>query len=337
MKRLLVAFLLMFSLAAFLVLTGCIEQNAGEQCTKNSDCPLEQTCVNNTCVNESQIPHTANGSLNAVHELHEWGVIAGCVDSNETFVTSRPKQLVYVKQPVIYLHADNGTNVKVEVKFKNGLVYDTYPNAKVHDNMIMWDVLAKDKCKQREVSKAIPMEFVPLEEIKDQLNDVDASCVVHGNTENKFLFYEGEMDFEDGVEISFSNETATIKNNRKKPIYDARIIMGKENPEGMFSVKLMQLNFGTVNPGEEKTAKLENLSISKEELSEELEALGFTTSESKAFSEIWYDSFFEPSNMPFMHLVYRLDQDEYDEMFPLTVHPKPEKTVRAMYVLIKMD
>lgn len=315
------------------------------ECNKDSDCaskecppPTKLGCASNVeplkkCEKGACVCECPPQS--SLHEVHEWGVIAGCWDSNEAFVTSRPQQLVYVKQPVIYLHADNSTHVEVKVKFKNGTINDTYPNAEIRNNTILWDVLTKDGCKQHEASKRIPMEFVPLEEIKDQLNDVDASCVVYDNTENKFLFYEGEMVFENKVGLNFSNETATIKNNRNKPIYDAKFVVGVRDPEHVFSVRIKLANFGTVGPGEEKTVKLENLSIGKGELSKELVALGFTPSESEAFSNVWYESFFKPSNMPFQQLIYRLDQTEYDEMFPINVTPKPEKIVRAMYVLIK--
>jgi len=336
---------------------ACVEDKCEWQC-EPTECGLDLDCEDKECpegfeCTEKIVKKCFKGACgciceetSALKEFHEWGVILGCTTNETAFATSRPEKPeepypFAVDKPVIYLHADDNTTVNVQVDFTSGKPTLTYPEAEVQENTVIWkNVLIKDSCIEPAVDGVGADILVPLESIMDELNDVDADCLTYEGIQNNFLFYEGEMKLENNIEISANEENATIKNNRDKPIHNARYVVGAY-PTGSsvgFSVRVYLADFETVEPGEEKTVRLNDLSLIKWTTPKtDLERIGFTEKEASAFDNIWYDSFFQPSSNPFKQLIYRLDQSEYDEMFPLTVEPTPEKTVRAMYVLLEID
>jgi hypothetical protein len=65
---------------------------------------------------------------------------------------------------------------------------------------------------------------------------------------------------------------------------------------------------------------------------------GFSAGEAQSFSGLWTRTFFSPTNTgQWSNLIYRLSQDEYNGMINLTVTPKPDKTVRSLYVLVRLN
>jgi hypothetical protein len=61
-------------------------------------------------------------------------------------------------------------------------------------------------------------------------------------------------------------------------------------------------------------------------LRRELENAGLFAGEAEALADIWAHDFFFPKGLT---LWYRLPQEEYDRMLPLTLKPRPEKIVRV--------
>src|SRR5262249_14902943 len=66
-----------------------------------------------------------------------------------------------------------------------------------------------------------------------------------------------------------------------------------------------------------------------EELVGQLKAAGLNEDEAKALAQVWRKTFFETEGIG---VFYRLPQEIYDQVLPLTVNPKPEKTVRTLLV-----
>ena len=65
-------------------------------------------------------------------------------------------------------------------------------------------------------------------------------------------------------------------------------------------------------------------------LTEQLAAAGLNPDEAASLAGIWRAGFFE---RPGLSMLYRLPQERYDRMLPLTVAPTPEKVVRVGLVL----
>lgn len=61
-------------------------------------------------------------------------------------------------------------------------------------------------------------------------------------------------------------------------------------------------------------------------LTAELKAAGLNEDEAHSPTTIWTDDFFRGGGVT---LLYRLPQEEYDRLLPLTISPRPEKVVRV--------
>ncbi|MFH1544996.1 MAG: hypothetical protein ABIE23_02815 [archaeon] len=268
-------------------------------------------------------------------EVHEWGVMAGCSESDGFFVTSRPKQLLLVRQPVVYIHSGEGIeSFDASFEFNEGNPTDTYPEAVVEGKKVEWNnVRIVDSCGEPAVRSV--KGFVPLEEIIDELNDVDADCLEVGDEKNRFLFYEGEMGFENPIEAEeiLDENKVKVKNNADYSVFNLFFVSGKGdfmNPIHL-SGRVEELK-----AGEEKTIEL-NEEDKSNFIREDLLELGFTEKETNAFTSLWDYSFFNPTNTGFEQVVYRLPQEKYDELIESFYNPKPKKEVRALYVLFDLS
>ncbi|MCK4491898.1 MAG: hypothetical protein KAU03_04690 [Candidatus Altiarchaeales archaeon] len=291
------------------------------------------------CVGDT--PETTTTTLPPVggFELHEWGVLAGCPESDTFFVTGRPKQVLLVKQPVIYIHSRNKEPFNLTVTFNSGRPTDTYPQALVEESGVVgWrDVQVVDECDVAGGLKAAG--FVPLEAIIGTLNDVDADCLDVSGVRERFLFYEGELEFKNkiSVDYSFKLGRATFRNNGDHPAYNL-ILAASTRGGHAFSPEVYSASVSKLLLGQEETVDFVEETPDDEVLRNDLVTLGFTSREAGAFAGLWGQSFFYPGNRAgFANLVYRLSEEEYDEMISLEVAPQPEEIIRTLYVLVDVS
>lgn len=279
---------------------------------------------------------TTTDTIEEDFEVHEWGVLSGCNTSDSYFLTSRPEQVLFVKQPVIYIHSKDKKPFTAKVRFNNGKPTDTYPEAEVDKGTIIWkDVKFSDDCEERKIKDMY--EHIPLEGIIETLNDVDADCLNYNNQRARFLFYEGELKFENKIEATynFEKQEATLENNGDYPVYNLILVASKEGDQ-IFNPDVYIDRVEKLNSGEKVTAKFteqEDISLKTDLISQ-----GFTEKEAEAFSELWKQSFLYPSNTAgWTNLIYRLPKEEYDEMITLDFNPKPKKIIRSLYILIHLN
>jgi hypothetical protein len=294
---------------------------------------IEEFCSNQTC--------ECFDSNKSYLEIHEWGVLAGCEQSSDYFVTSRPEIMVAVDLPIVYVHSEGIDKFSAEFSILNGELTNTYPYTPVRRNMVAWyDVMLNPPVVDEEVD-ALNMPRVPLEDLMPMLNDVDADTLYYGGEETKFLFYEGNMSFQNMLEVSFNpDETEiTVTNEGTKRAHNV-IISGFRgdflNGSYYFAV------IGDLEADGETTADFRmcpyNSDFDPGDLvKSDLGSMGFTEKEIDAFLNIWSAPMFYTTNMPYTNLIYRLPHEEYDEMLPADVNPEPDKFVRAMYVLVDLS
>ncbi|GEM_PF-1885768 len=272
-------------------------------------------------------------------ELHEWGVLAGCPESSSYFLTGRPKQLYMVKQPVVYIHSEDKEPFDLTVVFNEGKPTDTYPPVPIEESGVLgwYNVSIVDDCdivKSREVGG-----FVPLQDIITTLGDVDADCLKVGDVRERFLFYEGEMGFENKVDVDYDlgSLTATLTNNGDYPVYNLILSLSTEGAHE-FTPQVYAGIIDELNAGEKRVVHLSDKRLDGFILEGDLVSLGFTESEAGSFAQLWADPFFNPTNTPgFVNLVYRLSGEEYESMISLKVSPIPEKMIRMLYVLVDLS
>ncbi len=260
-------------------------------------------------------------------EVHEWGVMIGCPTDSSYFLTSRPEIASLVREPVIYVHSRDKKPFTAQVTFNSGRPTDTYPEAAVDGQTVRWkDVNFATDIDTTTVTG--PREYVPLDSILDILNDVDADCLEHGGQTARFLFYEGEVPFENKIDVVLEYTQiphARIHNRGPYPVYDVSVVAG------MYAGGTDRLN-----PGEIVTVALSDQV--EVDLAVHLVSDGFTEKEAQAFAALWQEPFtYDSSPVATRNLMYRLPQREYDRLITLSIDPAPEKIIRSLYILVHLQ
>ena len=270
----------------------------------------------------------------ADYEVHEWGVIAGCDEAKDYFLTSRPLQVTIVKEPVLYFHSNDKKPFSLKVTFNQGFPTDTYPIAERDGNVLQWKRVSFTE-DAAPVSKGLgEVEgHVPLREIIDTLNDVDADEIYCNGVKSRFLFYEGEIPFANKIECIYGPDSrdVSVVNHGDCTVFDLFIISQESlgTVVNFFQKDSLVAYLPQLKPGEKARVKLE-LVTKKVDFAKSLRDLHFTDKEIKSFESLWDDPF-----LRYGKLVYRLPQDECDRMIRLEFEPRPKKIVRALYVLVK--
>lgn len=327
-------FMVFVSSLAVSLISGCIVSEKQEDKTTST--------ASSTIIRPSTttISETDGGGF---LELHEWGVLAGCNASDSFFITGRPKQIIYVKQPVIYVHSRNVSVFDLDVEFKKGKPTDTYPNAAVSASKAVWSdvkILSEGVGCVAEKSKALTAEkeYASLEDILPKLRNVDSDCLSHsGNIGEPFLFYEGELEFQNRIDVSYNlgedGYWVEFRNNGNYTVYN--VFFTASEGGDFIHTKVYSAHTPKLEPGESKRLNLNKETPDAKKLAEDLTDLGFTLKEANSFASLWSQTFFAPSNIQkYANLIYRIPQDEYEKMITLNANPKPNKTVRILYVLV---
>jgi len=146
----------------------------------------------------------------------------------------------------------------------------------------------------------------------------------------RFIYYDGLLPAPDHLQcIKVTDDSVTVKNTAKFPIgplffVDRRAERSKRDaawavrqepipPGAEVAIPLQAFQGGV--PADIMTAVRQGL----------LDA-GLFAEEANAILKIWHKRFFEASGLSAMHL---LPEAEYNRMLPLTITPKPAKTVRV--------
>jgi hypothetical protein len=264
-------------------------------------------------------------------EIHEWGVMVGCPGDSTYFATSRPEMSMLVKQPVVYVHANNVDELDASFTFNVGKPTDTYPEAEVDGNTVSWMDVAINPGEIKGLVGARGTH-VPLESIMETLNDVDADELEYGGERSNFLFYEGEIPFVNEVEVVYDVEAGTATFTNNADYYVSNVMLAHQVGD-FIDYEVYTTPVIDLSPGEEMTVDFEvrRTDVVLINLME-----GFTRKEAEAFDEIWNRNFFNPDNMGFTNLIYKLPRIKYDELITAEFNPEPDKLVRTMYLLVDL-
>ncbi|MBN1633529.1 MAG: hypothetical protein JW917_05120 [Ignavibacteria bacterium] len=275
-------------------------------------------------------------SESAVYEAYEWGVMAGCYGKPEFFNTSRPEQVMYVKLPVIYIHSKEEFSFDLTVNLKNGKPTDTYPKTCIIEPQLKWEnvkVIQGDI--EKDIYRSKAKDFVPLESIIEPLNNVDAPWLQNNNVNSKFLFYEGEMTFDNKVIVDFNTDMGEvmIRNNFDYPVYNVVVSSQKGD---FLRPEYVMCRVEKLAPGE--AVGLKFLPQEYDVWLNDLIMLGFTEMEAKSFDLLWKNVFLERTNTGgWANLIYRLPEEIVNNMIPAKFEPEPQKFTRVLYNYIHLD
>ncbi len=270
-------------------------------------------------------------------EIHEWGVMVGCSADSSYFLTSRPEMVHQVDIPVIYVHSKNKTPFTAEVVFNSGIPTDTYPEAEVDSNTILWENVDFADSLLATAARA-QGDHIPLEYIIDILNDVDADCLLYDSQTTRFLFYEGQVPFRNMVVAAHNleSEEATFENNSTYPLFNLLLAVTKSD-DSILGPDIYIAHVEQLSPGAQVIVDL--LQLVTLDLAPDLVSQGFTQKEAEAFARLWAEPFLYPTltGSSRSNLLYRLPQDEYDNLIALNIEPRPDRFVRSLYILVHLN
>ena len=268
--------------------------------------------------------------------VHEWGVMVGCQADTSYFLTSRPEMIHEVDIPVIYIHSKDKIPFTAQVTFNSGGPTDTYPEAEMDSTTVLWEDVNFVMDIDTTAAEAIG-DYEPLENIINILNNVDADWLEFDSQITRFLFYEGNVPFENQVEVTydFDAQQATLKNNNAYPVYDVMVAAYRFRD----SIGIPDIHVGRVQQLSPGTQVMVEFSSQVEvDLAGDLVSQGFTRKEAEAFDILWRGPFLYPSLITGAraNLIYRLPQNEYDKLIGLNIAPRPDRVIRSLYMLVHL-
>jgi len=308
-------------------------------------------------VTQGAAAETANGFV-----VHEWGVFNVFDDEKAALqiMTEEWKGLpkfVYgvldgrtlpyrgpVRKPVVYFHSAKALTVQMKVDFPKGKAMVWWPatempnSEKKDTRSLHWGLYVKEgptPAAGLRKPPAAPPE-VPPDHWFNQLRAVNADEVFSlghlnrlGGTwdREKFVYYDGFVPAPDCLEVSIMADKIAIKSRVTFPVYDMIVVdrrnrekvrvAGGDRIEAQGNVK--ELDFRLVDP---KRWPADGTA----DLVARLQKAGLNADEGQALALTWEKDFFLG---PQLTVIYRLPQEEYDRLLPLTLTPRPEKIVRV--------
>ncbi len=328
--------LALLSLALLLMSCGCVQEQPTVTTSSTIHVVTSTSAAQTTAVTSSTFPTiTSSTQPTGKFTVHEWGVLSGQSLDAAYSLSSAPAgatpttlpDLPVVKEPVIYVHSESKESFDVAVVFRNGQPTDTYPVAESDASSVTWKnvQIAEDNGKEPTYPSGI----------LKTINNVDADLLQYMGHKSRSLFYEGEVKFENQVRMIYNADKreALIENAGSYPIYDVLLIV-PQNYNKLLGKNIYADVITKIGAGEKVTVPLKQVPA-KADYTEELTRQGFTKTEAEAFANIWQNEFTktEKGNG---NLVYRLSQEEYESLISLKITPEPEKTIRSLYVFVRL-
>jgi hypothetical protein len=168
----------------------------------------------------------------------------------------------------------------------------------------------------------------------EALRDVKADDVlVYSRGEpqfERFIYYDGLIPAPKGLAIQVKGDAISLKSHAKHALLDVTVV-DLRDVRKIRTGRIAQIDA----EGEVQKVELVERDQSKwpfdgmKELVGQLTKAGLTEDEAKALVAVWHKPFFETEGVG---VFYRLPQEIYDQVLPLTVTPKPDKNVRNMLI-----
>jgi hypothetical protein len=254
-----------------------------------------------------------------------------------------------IYKPVVFFHAPQAMRATVRVDFPRGvpavwwpataspaISYDDFqgpverPVARPARSL-EWRIDLKNLLRP----EAINIVRRPLDKAHwmNKLRDVKAD-EVYVTVENLgpkveregFVYYDGLVPAVQALSVTIDKGSARLKNDAKFAVFDVWLVERRDGEKPRVA-RLPHLDAREVKDVELAAMKdADWTDDAATSLTTELKAAGLNEDEARSLVAVWKDDFF---SSPGVTLLYRLPQEEYDRLLPLTVKPRPEKVVRV--------
>ena len=231
---------------------------------------------------------------------------------------------VRMETPVLYFYAPGDVTVNVKVGFKQGVITEWYPNARVsvpdmrqrdYEGTIAWPAV--------KVSPAIAAAF-PVEPGRSHYymaRATGATPVQAGPQQEKFLFYRGVGTFAPPISAKVDADgTAVVWSSPGGAIGDVILF---ENRSGAITYSVQHASSGRLTL--DRPALDDEATPPTRELVKILMANGLYRQEAEAMVATWSDSWFEEG----ARLFYIVPRAAVDALVPLSITPAPAAIARV--------
>jgi hypothetical protein len=284
-------------------------------------------------------------------EVHEWGVLSAYQDVELANADMRgewaglpkfvhgqidkrtvPVDVRLVNAPVIYFHAAQALNLTVRVNFPKGKPAVWWPSTVETGAQPLRSLVWRVQLKAPNADKLSPLPL-PKGHWMESLRAVQADDVLitqPNREKERFLYYDGLVPTAKTTTIAVARDNVGIKNLAKYPLHDVTVV-DLRNFRKIRVARLDKLDAG---------AEVKQVSFTEADqtkwpfdgiatLVKQLHAAGLFEDEAKALANVWRKGFFETEGV---NVFYRLPQEVYDQLLPITLSAKPDKLVRVMLV-----
>jgi hypothetical protein len=255
-------------------------------------------------------------------------------------------------KPVIFFHTPQAVTVDLRIDFPGGMPGVWWPGTlrpALRDGKLLGDGTVDKPHKSLEwrlnvkAQRGIPTGKVPLPSVKaghwiETLRAVKADDVyAHvgeeelGQEHEKFVYYDGLLPRGKWAEIAVEKEKIVVSNRADFPLLDLAVVDNRK-PDQPRVARLARFDAKTdkktldFNDADPKMFADEAVKT----LTKQLKDAGLQEDEGQALAVLWKTDLFQTEGVT---LLYRLPQEEYDRLLPLTMKPRPEKLVRVGLVV----
>ncbi|MBL8793636.1 MAG: hypothetical protein JNM56_07015 [Planctomycetia bacterium] len=250
-------------------------------------------------------------------------------------------------RPIVYFRTPKALEVQMKVEFPGGVpavwwpgtqypairqgnVIGPAPKAGAVADRLEWKLHLKEPPKVR---RALAEPAVETSHWFQTLRNVKADDVFalvgeanFGYEREKFVYYDGLFPAGKWLDLKFEKERVGVVNRAKDPVHDVTVV---DRQAGKVRVaRLSQLAAGAEVQNLEFVAAEANRwpQAGIETLAAQLQGAGLNADEAKSLIELWKDELFLTEGVT---LFYRIPQEVYERLLPLTLQPRPEKLVRV--------
>jgi len=258
---------------------------------------------------------------------------------NAYFEILPEEPLQQLETPVVYFHAPEAVDVRVEVDFPEGIISQWFPAATsytpelfamraIAGGFMRWDVTVDPDIDAADFLDVDPQEiWAPSRNVRS--TPVRYANPAGGDELEQFIFYRGLGQFDLPVRVTAPNDTQVVVKNDSDDDLAALVLLRSTGDTGAVSV------LGGLSAGASLKAAVPGVfepwpvfvDKAHAALKEAIMTTGLYDDETEAMVDTWTRSWF---GNPGLRVLYLVPRAWTDRLLPMRVTPAPKELVRTL-------